>query len=472
MVAKIGTDTGRLISEREMTSGREFCFGRGVVDLKPQMFDPDNMPNSHFLVAGKSQSGKTRTARKMIEYYGKEKDGYRKTVFVIDYSGDMGVDGENVIPILARKSVYGISLFEFSHDVESGGVLVARDNIVRMINRYFMNNSMGTVQKAVLERLITDTYGSKGIFENTESSWRNELPTADDMLELMTDIREAVESSIDLSLQSQIRKAVKKIQSINLRIDGASEKTAEKLKDEKNEIRTILYKNLERYMDWRLDEEQEGKKKPMSDEVQHKVDMGFYSETNAFNALKDLRIHIEKIVESRAFSAERPPVINGVNRFDLSKLSVPLQKMFTDILILRTFLKVRARGKYSDYHGRIPSYKIDTVIVIDEAKLVIPSTKKERESKDEPINRVVAESLKFGMAIVLASQRLDHFSQEILSNVHTKLIFEMGVNDFGSAKTLLGIKENDTNFTKKFGVGLLISGSRNAVPVALPWAKL
>jgi DNA helicase HerA-like ATPase len=475
MVASMGSVAGtRIISEREMTAGREFCFGKGVVDLKPYTFDPDAVPNSHILVAGKSQSGKTRTTKKLIEYYGKEKDGYRKSVYVLDFSGDMDVPNENVISILARKSKYGISLFEFSKDHESGGIRVARDNIIRMIDRYFMNSGMGTVQKAVLERLITDTYALKGIYEVDESSWNNDLPIIDDMLNLMVDIRESIEMAFDVSLQAQIRKDTERIRSLNNRISVADNDTKiKKLQEDRDMLKDILLENINKYVEWRIVGEQLGREKPRLQGVDKvKADVSFYSETNAFNALRDLRIHIEKIVESRAFSASRPPVINGINRFDLSKLSVPLQKLFTDILIMRIYLKVRERGKYSEFSGRVPGYKIDTVVVIDEAKLVIPMNKKDREARDEPINLIVSQSLKFGMAIVLASQRLDHFSQEILSNVHTKLIFEMGVNDYGSAKSILGIKENDTSFTRKFGVGLLFSGSNPAIPIALPWAKL
>lgn len=467
--------TTRLLAESQMIQGQTFCFGVGVVDQKQYNYHPDTMVNSHILLAGKSQSGKTRTAKKLIEFLGQEIGGYRKTVFVIDYSGDMGVEGENYIPILARKSPYGISLFEFSKDHESGGVNVARDNIVRMINRYFMKNGMGTVQRAVLERLITDSYALSGIVEQDERTWENRLPTVEDMLELMGDIREAVESGIDYGVVLSIRDEQEKVKRINLKIkESKDDEVIIGAQKEREVLKQDILKKVTKYINWKIDGEEPYDEVDISSlKLRSRgIDVGFYAEKNAYNALKDLRIHIEKLVESKAFSADRPPVINGVNRFDLSTLSVPLQKMFTDILIARTFSRVRARGKYAHYAGRIPGFKIDTAIVIDEAKLIIPSERKDKESIDEPINRGLAEGLKFGLAFVMASQRLDHFSQEILSNTHTKLIFELGANDFGSAKNLLGIKESDMGFVKKFGVGLLFSGSRAAAPVAMPWAQL
>ncbi|MEA3373731.1 MAG: hypothetical protein U9Q62_08595 [Campylobacterota bacterium] len=501
---KATSATGRTISIEEMTSGESLLLGKHYANpsKEPVSYNPDLMPNSHVLLLGKSQTGKTTTLKKFIEYMGKPRDipGYsepvQKTGFVLDFSGDLGVPGENSILIKGRKSQYGLNLFElFSKDYNSGGVNVQRANIIRMIERYFLGGGMGSVQSSVMEQLISDTYALKGIFDDKEETWDNELPVAEDMLELLILIVDSAETALSVNMLKKIKADGKRIRKLDGHIDvakdkidllekkGEGDKVAQgkigkiadqlsKLEDDRNSLYNGLKTLMSDFLDHKIYGEEAGGEIIIEDDKPLNVDIGFYSERNALNALKSLRPHLQKIVESGAFSGQLPPIKRGVNRIDLSLLSLPLQKLFTDLFAQKAFTSVRSRGVYREWPNRVDSFRIDVFFVIDEAKLIIPEGRAAKESKEEPINRIVAESLKFGMCILMASQKISHFSSEMLTNASFKLILQLGPNDMQAAKTMLGLKEGDMRVLQHFGVGLVLDGTKKPVPTVFPWANI
>jgi DNA helicase HerA-like ATPase len=69
--------------------------------------------------------------------------------------------------------------------------------------------------------------------------------------------------------------------------------------------------------------------------------------------------------------------------------------------------------------GEAPPGKLRTMLVIDEAKLLA------LRGKGDPLgvlNRLATEARKYGLGLLLASQDLEHFTRDILTNVATKLV--------------------------------------------------
>lgn len=463
-----------------------FVFGTAHTSSQrePITLNIDKVSNGNIIITGRSQSGKTFTMKNYIRHIGRiDSTGHAKTVFVIDFSGDIGVENENVIKIKARKSEYGLSLFELTNkDRDSGGVDVRARDIVRMIDRYFMGSSMGAVQKSVLLQLVRDTYRLCGITEEDEESWENPVPTIDEFEKNLELVIETVETSISPSILASIKHARPKILKLEQQAQSVKQKIgiAEKIEDEARRQESIdklsdklsaleeqsgeIYGNLKgvlnQYLDYRIyGEGDEGD------------DMGFdtvfYGDKNAIAALKSLRPHIRAISKS-GFNGKIPPIRPGVNRLDLSSLDEPMQKLFTDVLAQKVYQACRSRGPYRHSERRVEGWKFDTVLCIDEAKSIISESRTARESKQEPLNVIFAQSLKFGLACCVASQRVSHLTNEILSNAATKITFALGANDMGDLRTLYGLKPEQTNVLQKHGVGLVMFDNAKAIPVRFP----
>jgi len=79
--------------------------------------------------------------------------------------------------------------------------------------------------------------------------------------------------------------------------------------------------------------------------------------------------------------------------------------------------------------------KVKLMIIIDEARLLTMMGKeKDRDDSNRMINVIVNEGRKFGISLVLASQRFDHFSKDIHVNVGAKIIHK--VIDFKEARAI------------------------------------
>ena len=148
-----------------MVNDGGLLIARGLVHKNEQYklnLEGPGINNAHLIVVGESGSGKTTLLVKIINemfYQG-------KTVFLIDFHGDMGISGENYIKYTPRNSPYGVNPFELEINAETGGVKIQSEIITSMLNQYFMDNGLGKKQRNILRELIVDTYKSKGIYED------------------------------------------------------------------------------------------------------------------------------------------------------------------------------------------------------------------------------------------------------------------------------------------------------------------
>lgn len=166
-----------------------FIFGEEILNpTAVSAWNPDahDCNNAHFAITGESGSGKSWLLKEMIRYL----SGRKKHIYVIDLHGDLKVDGieENYIEFTARQSKHGINPFEFDiSDARNGGVMVQVSAMVAMIKKAFLP-SMGPKQEAVLKQLIIDSYRIKGINDDDEATWSNELPSMDTLIDLIADL--------------------------------------------------------------------------------------------------------------------------------------------------------------------------------------------------------------------------------------------------------------------------------------------
>ena len=150
---------------------------------------------------------------------------------------------------------------------------------------------------------------------------------------------------------------------------------------------------------------------------------------------------------------------------------------FADIMVQQIFRAVKNRGEYrnkSDDYKERRGEKVDTFIILDESKLILP-TGNDKESPYNILNRIVTEARKFGLGLIIVSQRPEHFSNEIISSIFTKIILNINENDVKDAVKRLGVKpESLFGQFKSVKDGLLLYGQTGTLfnSVATPWLKV
>ena len=129
--------------------------------------------------------------------------------------------------------------------------------------------------------------------------------------------------------------------------------------------------------------------------------------------LEALRTKISPVFDCQIFSRPALPIREkGITRIDMSRLSSEVQFLAGDILLRHLFREAMLAGE-------APPGKLRTLLVIDEAKFLA------LRGKGDPLgilNRLATEARKYGLGLLLASQDLEHFTRDILTNVAAKLV--------------------------------------------------
>jgi len=421
-----------LVTEDMMISKNEFIFGNGYIN-KNKIFswsaDNQRTQNGHMMIVGGSGSGKTRLLKKIIEYL----NNMGKQVYIIDFHGDINVPIQTHYKFSLRNSKYGLNPFEFEHDYENGGPVAQADIILNNFKNNFAP-SIGAIQKSVLKQFLVDCYRFVGILDEDTTTWNNTIPSIDTMIELYSKISTIIDSYAGHNIQKHLSKIAK------LKREEIYETEQEKKEKIKNKLEKELDKfNLlcSQYNDYLLMDKY---KDIFNINISPYIDMEFYLKDRISKAFHSLYPYLSELKTSSVFSDNKPPKAKGVVRYDISgftNVSEPKEAMFfADTVIQKIFRAVKMRGEYRKLGKK---GKVDTFVVIDESKLILP-TGKDKENPYNILNRIVTESRKYGMALIIVSQRPEHFPDEMLSSIYTKIVLKINANDFMSTTKSFGIK--------------------------------
>ena len=394
-------------------------LARGLVYKQEKFFlnlDAKQVNNPHLLMVGESGSGKTTLMLKAImEMYLKG-----KTIFLIDFHGDMGIDGENYIKYTPRNSPFGVNPFELEIDEDCGGVDIQAEVITVMLNQYFMDNKLGKKQINILKQLIIDTYKINGIVDENISTWSNEIPRMEDLGNLVKYIKKILSTGIPCNKRL-----------LEESIENIKKYLPKELAKEAKESIQKIEKTID---DIEIDENKN---------KFEEIDINYYLSSSVKRVFEGLYVYLEDIVKMTIFNGEKPKIIKGINRLDFSaftQVNKPLiAKFLAEFTAQKLFRASMLRGQYSKL-GKEDS-KFDRVLVFDESKLALPHGT-EKSNPYNIMNRLCTESRKYGLALFLASQRIEHYSDEILSNIFTKIILKVKANNYKSIAKLLGVKED------------------------------
>ena len=428
-------DGDSVLSLSNISSKEDFAIGRSLFNKnKTIIWNPQKVANPHLCIVGASGTGKTTLLKSVIRYLAQ-----KYAVFVLDFHGDIEVKGEEYIKFKSTSSEYGISLFEFDTDPEEGGVLARVLEIIQTFKKTFMPK-MGPMQEAVLKQLLIDTYAIKNIDYKDPSTWNNsELPTLEDMYALVQKIEKYLNGSIDKELTEILFKANKLYRKNRELMDEKYEEKIVKLREKAIQALELFFNRLMNNED------------AIESSLQ-KTDIEFYKNKNAFRTLESIKLYLRDMIKSGVFSQNNPVIKKRLVRFDMSPLNEQIQIFLSDVIIQRIFRKSK---KSKNLNKGIKAF-----IVIDESKLILPYGK-EKENPFNYINRIVSESRKYGLGIILASQRIAHYSEEMLSNIDTKIVLRINENDIAMAKSKLGIKDSVyyRHLSSRFGVAIVKKGN-------------
>jgi len=412
-----------------------FLIGEHLYNPAKKIFwDPKNVSNPHLMIVGKSGSGKTTLLRKVIEYL----DNENYITFVIDFHGDIKTSKEQEFEFTTLNPKYGIGVFEFEKDPIKGGIYNRVEELLQIFKSVYFEN-FSPLREAVIKRLLLDVYYVKGFDPDNPKSWDKEidkLPTLLDLKKLIKLIKNEIKN-----FEENREVYSKNIEKMNL----IYKKVAQKMVETEEEFQKILAQSEEHFSKF-LEEitilfNEKEKKFDSIKAITKKLgikDFGFYLQRNVLKSIESIEVYIDAMIESKVFSQHNPVLKRGKKtfRFNLSNLSDRVMFFMANLIIQRIFNK--SRKSFNPEDNRPVALK--TFIVIDESKLIMPQGK-EKENPFNFLNRIVSESRKFGLGVILVSQRISHYSEEMLSNIATKVVLKLSENDKKVVKSKIGIKD-------------------------------
>lgn len=146
---------------------------------------------------------------------------------------------------------------------------------------------------------------------------------------------------------------------------------------------------------------------------------------------------LENLIATGIFNPNPPPFGNSrIRRHNIKPLAQSEDE-------LKMFVRFRMRAIIREMMQRGESHgKLRRLIVLDESK------KFNDEDASNPINVVVTEMRKFGLAILLAGQSPAHFSSDFIKNAGTLLLLNLATADWDEAARKLKIDIKDLKYLR------------------------
>jgi len=153
----------------------------------------------------------------------------------------------------------------------------------------------------------------------------------------------------------------------------------------------------------------------------------------------------------------------GVTHLNLKLLPESLRSLFADLFLRKLYYTVMAMGDIPKGTGIPDKEKFRLFVIVDEAKLLVS----EKQGTKAVLNKYATDLRKYGVGLILASQLIAHFTNEIPSNIAVKLCMK--------AESKKQAKENNKYFevgeteiqNLKQGEGILIGNCPESVKIKI-----
>lgn len=158
----------------------------------------------------------------------------------------------------------------------------------------------------------------------------------------------------------------------------------------------------------------------------------------------------------------------GVSCVNLKPLPEGVRSLYADLLLRKLYYSLQALGEIprGDTSDR---KKFRLFVIVDEAKLLL----REDQGIKAVLNKYATELRKYGAGLILASQLIDHFPDEILSNISVKLCMKTENKQQAKKNSkFFGVNEVDLiDFQKGEGI-LIIGNERVNIKIMPTWERI
>ncbi|KLK88420.1 ATPase AAA [Methanoculleus sediminis] len=173
--------------------------------------------------------------------------------------------------------------------------------------------------------------------------------------------------------------------------------------------------------------------------------------------------YLEDIFDYKLFSGEEkisiPTILSGgITHINLNALPENLRYLFADLFLRRIYYTLQAMGEIPR-GTEDERAKFRLFVIVDEAKLLVSQKSGSKTAIKAVLNKYATEMRKFGVSLILASQLIAHFNEEILANIAVKFCMrsENKKQAQENAKFFEVSEKDLLNFQP--GEGILIIGS-------------
>jgi len=186
----------------------------------------------------------------------------------------------------------------------------------------------------------------------------------------------------------------------------------------------------------------------------------------------NLKAYLSLIIDYELFKGNKKITIkdileNNITHLNLKALPEKLKFLFSDLFLRKLFYSLQAMGEIPHFNPK-DKEKFRIFIIVDEAKLLVS----QNQQTKAVLNKYASEIRKYGASLILASQLISHFNEEILSNIALKMCMkaenkeQAKVNNkyFGVGKEML--------LNLKLGEGILVIGdTKNKIKIIPSWER-
>ncbi|MHC5208796.1 ATP-binding protein [Pseudomonas chlororaphis] len=413
----------------------------------PVYWQESQVSNHHVGVAGTSGSGKTHWIREFVTGMPDDVE-----IDIFDYHGDIEIPGASTV-MFSEATRYGFNPLVLNTDQHYGGVRRSVNDVIEAINS--TSRQLGGNQEGVLRHLLTDTYMLKGIFGNNPRSWVKREASEAEIRDMIEKKNWSGLRDVYPSLDDVIQFARRKLKALWMGIEdketgrnalGAFDDYC-KAQSSLNLLRTKMNRSGGSGNDEELEKMEKKMETSKAKSIEsfttfvNSMDTGREFEEaikyNSKDVLLSVITRLENLSSTGIFNPNPPPFGNArIRRYILKPLAQSEDE-------LKMFVRFRMRAIIREMMQRGESGgRLRRMIVLDESK------KFNSEDGSNPINVIVNEMRKFGLAILLAGQSPAHFSQDFIKNAGTLLLLNLATSDWREAASKLRIEEKDLKYFK------------------------
>ena len=383
------------------------------------ILDTSRTINGHILLAGASGTGKTHQLRRIISEMSGQEPGIR--FHILDVHGDLDTGGASSC-MFSESTPYGINPLRVDADPHMGGVRKRARGFISSLSR--TSTKLGSKQEAALYNLLNELYEQHGFFADDPASWRVDRdvrtqpngpkrhPTISDLRALAEWQLKQLATGAGSDALKRLDELSRKVRQFHKRLDKVDDADTAQLDKARTDCIDLYRQFVE--------------------SIQTGDELLQFIRYSGRDVLQSVYERIRNLESSGVFRPHKPDFDPqaSVWRYDISALSRDEQILFVEFVTQEMFAGARRKG-----HTERPR----DFVVIDEAHAFVS------DDPDHVLNVVIKEARKFGLGLILASQSLGHFPDDIIANTAVKTI--LGLDEMFHAQTARKLSIDQKRFT-------------------------